>query len=93
MNRDENIENFFRSPLYAELRNDFELRDRVIADMLKLIKVSAKITDIETVADFIELAVKESSDYYENQSFVSLIEQCILRKQFLEQRCRTIAKL
>ena len=85
VNRLENIESFFQSEICKEIQHEFQLDDRVMRELLQLIQVSEKISGVKTLADFIQLVSKgKKSAYFDCQSFVLLVEQCLLKKMILE---------
>ena len=84
VSRQENIKNFFQSQVCLELKEKFQLSDIVIEDVLGLIKRSERIHHVDNLANLIELTIEEDSSFFESKSFVSLIEQCLLKKTMLE---------
>jgi len=84
VNRGENIKKFIQSQVYMELQNNFHLNSRIVEDVLKLIKVSEKISDIDNLADLVQMIMKENPVYFESKSFVLLIEQCLIHRQIIE---------
>ena len=78
-NREKNIRQFIKSQLYAELRDDFHCSDETIDGILGSLQWSKKTYQIDDLEDLIDLTVEENPVYYDNPSFVFLIEQCLLQ--------------
>ena len=78
-NREKNIRQFIKSQLYTELKEDFHCTGETIDNILGSLNLSKKAYEIDNLEDLIELSMKENPVYYENQSFVFLIEQCLLQ--------------
>ena len=78
-NREQNIRQFIESQLYTELKEDFHCSDGMINDIVGSLKLSKNVYEIQDLEDLIELTMGANPVYYENQSFVVLIEQCLLQ--------------
>jgi len=84
VNRDNNLEKFIQSQVYEEIKRELGFPAiNPILDSLKLIQESEKISGVKSLADLMQLIVKENCAFYESQSFVLLIEECLLKKTIL----------
>ncbi|CAM4836970.1 unnamed protein product [Rotaria magnacalcarata] len=73
-----------KSNLYAELNTQLQLNDEQIRGLLQFSKVKINILDIHRVEMLVEILAINNPSYYDNQAFVSLIEQALLTNKITE---------
>ncbi|XP_047735505.1 uncharacterized protein LOC125177583 [Hyalella azteca] len=69
--------------LCKELKQEFELTDETLLELLLLVPASQRDSKIGSSADFLHLVISENSDYAVNKSFAMLVEKCLLQKKLL----------
>ncbi|CAF4512719.1 unnamed protein product [Didymodactylos carnosus] len=77
-------QSFSKSNLYSELRTQFQLNDKQIKELLKVFKIKFNILDIQDIEQLVQLSIIYNPFYYDNQSFVFLIEQALLTNKIKE---------
>lgn len=81
---DEIRKSFSNSNLYKKLKIQFQLNDEQIKELLQVFKIKNHISNIKNLEEFIEIIIIRNPFYYDNQTFVFLIEQVLLTNQSKE---------
>ncbi|CAF1433891.1 unnamed protein product [Adineta steineri] len=71
---------FSSSNLYKEFKIQLQLNDQQIEELLNVFKIK----NIENLEEFIQISIKNNLFYYNNQTFVFLIEQALLTNKITE---------
>ncbi len=82
--REENIRKLCQSNVYVTLKEQFQLSDQFITDFFKSLKLIKAIKKVENLTELIQLTMQENPNYYDNSSFVLIIEQCLLMDRIIE---------
>ena len=70
--------NYANSNIYQLFRNQFQLDDAKICELLKLLNMDTNLLDINDLDTFLNNCLANCPDYYENFAFIFLIEQVLL---------------
>ncbi|CAF1444874.1 unnamed protein product [Adineta steineri] len=75
---------FPQSNFYKELNTRFQLNDEQIKELFTTFKIESDLLGIQNIEDFVQISIKNNPFYYDNQTFVFLIEQALLTNQNTE---------
>ena len=82
---------FIQTNLYKQLKTQFQFNDQQINELFQILKIKANILEIKIVDKLIEIFIEIDPNYYNNPSFVYLIEQTVYNNELaLACYCRII---
>ncbi|RNA03523.1 pre translocase subunit [Brachionus plicatilis] len=77
LEREENLQKIYQSPVYDDLKNEFNLDDSMIKILFDAVKFKNTELKVENLEAFMENIIKENRFFYDNPIFVLIIEKCL----------------